>query len=231
MIELFHGPTPNVYKVSIALEEMELPFYRTPIDLLNGEQYSPKFLVVNPNGKVPAIIDHRPAGSREPVTVFESGSILIYLACKSGRFLPTEVAERAATLQWLMWQMAGLGPMAGQFGHFRNYAPETIAYAITRYDNELRRLYRVLDDRLHVAEYLSGADYSIADMAVWPWIMYRTHHGIYLDEFVNIERWYKAIDARPALQRALGDNRIAPRPPSLNSETFEILFGGRADGD
>ena len=200
MIELYTWKTPNGRKASIMLEETGLPYRVHPIDLSKNQQLEPDFLKVNPNNKIPAITD--PDGpDGQPLTLFESGAILIYLAEKAGKLLPADPRGRLIALQWLMWQMGGLGPMLGQLGHFRRAAPEQIPYAIKRFDDEAARLYRVLDQRLGEAEFLAGADYSIADIAAWPWVAAHPFQGIDIDRYTNVRRWYDTIAARPAVQR------------------------------
>ena len=200
MIDLYYWPTPNGWKVSIALEEMGLPYHVIPVDIGRGEQFEASFLALSPNGRMPAIVDREPEGGGPPIPVFESGAILIYLAEKSGRFLPRELRSRIDVVQWLMWQMGGLGPMLGQHGHFALYAPEKIPYAIERYRREAERLYGVLDRRLEGRRHLCG-EYSIADMACWPWIVTWKRQGIELARFANVQRWYDALKERPALRR------------------------------
>ncbi len=200
MIDLYTWPTPNGWKVSIALEEMGLPYRVVPVDIGRGEQFDPAFLTISPNNRIPAIVDHDPADGAAPVPVFESGAILIYLAEKTGRFLPTELRGRKEVLEWLFWQVGGLGPMLGQHGHFALYAPERIPYAVERYRAEALRLYGVLDRRLAGREHLCGA-YSIADMACWPWVLTYRSQGIDLGAFPNVRRWYDALKERPALRR------------------------------
>lgn len=209
MIDLYTWSTSNGRKVSIALEEMGLPYAVHPIDIYRGEQFRPDFLALSPNNRIPAIVD-REAGQ----TLFESGAILIYLAEKTGRFMPTGPA-RWDVLQWLMWQMGGIGPMLGQAAHFLQYNPGKSAYAEERYGAEARRLYGVLDRRLAEAEYVAGADYTIADMAVWPWISRYEHQRIDLAEFPNVARWYAALAARPAVQRGyrVPDDTVSPPLP------------------
>lgn len=218
MIDLHYWPTPNGWKVAIALEEMELPYRVVPVDIGRGEQLRPEFLAISPNGRIPAIVDHDPVQGDPrsprseaqpsevdpvggpPLAVFESGAILIHLAEKSGRFLPRDPRGRAEALAWLMWQMGGLGPMLGQHGHFKLYAAEKIPYAIERYRREAERLYGVLDRRLAEHEHLAG-EYSIADMACWPWVVTYKAQEIDLDAFPNVRRWYDALKRRPALRR------------------------------
>lgn len=209
MIDLYTAPTPNGHKASIALEEMELPYTIHALDLGKQEQKESDFIKINPNGRIPAIVD-RDEGD---FAVFESGAILIYLAEKTGRFMPTDKKGRSVTLQWLMFQMGGIGPMQGQAGVFFRYAPEKIQYAIDRYQRETRRLYEVIDRRLAEVEYLAG-DYSIADMATFPWVRAHSWVGIDVDGLSNVQRWLAAIDARPGVLRGLA----VPRP-SRDSET------------
>jgi GST-like protein len=205
MIELHSFPTPNGWKISIALEEMELPYEPHWVNIRTGEQFRPEFLAISPNNRIPAIVDRDPADGGPPVRIFESGAILLYLAEKSGRFLPRDARGRAEVTQWLFWQVGGLGPMLGQHGHFKLYAAEKIPYAIERYELETKRLYGVMDRRLADRAYLAG-EYSIADMACWPWIVTHKAQGIDLAEFPNVRRWYDALKERPALRRgyALG---------------------------
>ncbi len=200
MIDLYYWPTPNGWKISIALEEMGLGYRVKPVNIGRGEQFAPEFLALSPNGRMPAIVDDEPAGGGEPLAIFESGAILVYLAEKTGRFLPADVRGRSDVLQWLFWQMGGLGPMLGQHGHFRLYAPEQIPYAIERYEREARRLYGVLERQLEAREHICG-DYSIADMACWPWVLTHKAQGIDLAGFPNVARWYDALKQRPALRR------------------------------
>ncbi|MBW2267488.1 MAG: glutathione S-transferase N-terminal domain-containing protein [Deltaproteobacteria bacterium] len=226
MIELHTFPTPNSFKVSIALEEMELPYEIHSVNIARGEQFEPKFLAISPNNRIPAIVDRDPIGGGEAISLFESGAILQYLAEKSGRFVPGDLRGRLACTEWLFWQMAGLGPMVGQAGHFRNYAPEKIEYGITRYTNEAARLYGVMDKRLADHEFLAD-EYSIADMACWPWIDYHDHHGQKLEDFPNVGRWHTAIDERPGTQRGkvAGAELAAGMSQGLDEEAKRILFG------
>lgn len=226
MIKVFYGETPNVYKVTIAIEEMGLESERVPIDIFGGEQFDPAFLAISPNNRIPAIIDTAPVDDAEPISVAESGAILIYLAEKTGSFLPTDLRGRAKVLQWVMWQMSAQGPTLGQFGHFRNYAPEKLPYAIERFGKEAHRLYGLLDRHLEGREYIAG-DYSIADMISWPWILFREHHGLDLSDFPNLERWYHAIDARPAVRKALKDSIIPAPRVGWTKEERELLFNQR----
>ena len=200
-IELYTWSTPNGRKVSIALEEMELPYNVHPIDITKGAQFEPSFLEISPNNKIPAIVDPEgPAGA--PFPLFESGAILIYLAEKTGRFMPTEPDARLRCLEWLMWQMGNYGPMLGQAHHFRRFAPEKIPYAIERYSKEAARLYGVLDTRLGEEEFLAGG-YSIADMATYPWTARHPWQGLALEDYPNVKRWFDALSARPAVERGM----------------------------
>jgi GST-like protein len=228
MIDLHYWPTPNGWKVSIMLEECDLPYTLKPVNIGRGEQFSPEFLAISPNNRMPAIVDHDPPGGGAPVAVFESGATLIYLAEKTGRFLPADLRGRHATLQWLMWQMGGLGPMAGQNGHFLLYAPERLPYAIERYAKEVNRLYGVLDAQLvRTGHYVAGGEYTIADIAIFPWI--RTHKAqqIALAEFPHVERWYNTLFERPAAKRGL-DLGKELRLPKMDEEARKALFGQTA---
>lgn len=202
MIDFYTWGTPNGRKVSIMLEETGLPYRLHAVDITKGEQHQPAYLAVNPNGKIPALIDADGPGG-QPITVFESGAMLIYLAEKTGRFLPTDPAARYPVLQWLMWQMGGYGPMLGQAHYFLRFAKEQVPHAIERYTTETRRLYGVLERRLAEAEYAGGADYSIADMAIYPWSTRHEWHGIDLAAFPSVRRWYDAVGARPAVQKGM----------------------------
>ncbi|WBY02135.1 glutathione S-transferase N-terminal domain-containing protein [Ramlibacter tataouinensis] len=223
MIEVFSWPTPNGHKVHILLEECGLPYRATAVDIGAGDQFQPDFLAISPNNKIPAITD--PEGpDGEPISLFESGAILVYLAGKTGRFLPRGDRARYEVLQWLMFQMGGVGPMLGQNHHFRQYAPEKIAYAIERYTNEARRLYGVIDRRLAHSRWLGGDEYSIADIATWPWLRNWKNQGIELSDYPALERWFHAIEQRPAVQRGiqvLADRR----KPITDERAREILFG------
>lgn len=201
MIELYYWTTPNGHKITIFLEEAELPYTIVPVNIGAGDQFKPEFLKISPNNRIPAIIDNEPAGGGEPISVFESGAILLYLAEKTGKLIPQDLRGRVEVLQWLFWQMGGLGPMAGQNHHFSQYAPEKIEYAINRYVNETGRLYAVLDKRLADREFIAD-DYSIADIAVYPWIVPHERQGQKLEDFPNLKRWFETIQARPAVIRA-----------------------------
>jgi len=202
MIDLHYWPTPNGHKVTLMLEEAGLDYRVHPVNIGAGDQFKPAFLSISPNNKMPAIVDHAPADGGPPQSVFESGAILLYLAEKTGRFLSDDPRQRVETLEWLFWQMAGLGPMSGQMGHFNVYAPEKIPYAIERYGSEVKRLHAVMDKRLAEREWLAGSAYSIADMACYPWIGAYEALPVDYAAFPNLERWHSAIAARPATQRA-----------------------------
>lgn len=222
-LQLYSLPTPNGVKVSIMLEEAGLPYEPHLVRFDANDQMTPEFLSVNPNNKIPAIIDpNGPDG--KPLPLFESGAILIYLAEKAGRFLPTDPAERYSVLQWLMFQMGGLGPMLGQTHHFRVYAPEPIEYAINRYTNETRRLYGVMDKQLGKTRYLAGNDFTIADIASFPWTRSWQNQGIELDAFPNVKRWHEEIAARPAVVRGV-EVLASARKPLMDDKAKEVLFG------
>jgi GST-like protein len=232
MIELHHVGTPNGHKVTIMLEETGLPYKVIAYNLMNGEHFTPEFRKINPNNKLPAIVDLDPADGGAPYPVFETGAILIYLAEKSGKLLPGELRRRHLALQWLMWQMASLGPMHGQAHHFIRYAPDGETYGIARYGKEARRLMHVLEYRLREAEYLAE-EYSIADIACWPWVRAMRMIDIELDEFPAVKRWWTAINERPAILKGTGSKDLAP-PPSygqkrakLTPEQWSNLFGDR----
>jgi GST-like protein len=229
MIDLYYWTTPNGHKVTMFLEETGLEYRLIPINIGKGEQFKPEFLKVSPNNRIPAIVDTAPAGGGAPISLFESGAILLYLAEKTGKFLPKDLRGRATCLEWLFWQMAGLGPMAGQNGHFTQYAPERIPYAIDRYVKETNRLYGVLNKQLADRQYVAG-DYSIADMASYPWIVPHERHGQNLAEFPHLQRWFEAIKARPATQRAYERAKeINPNPPAaMSDEARKVLFGQTA---
>ena len=229
MIELYYWPTPNGHKVTLFLEEAGLEYRIHPVNIGTGDQFKPEFLAISPNNKMPAILDPTPAGGGAPLSVFESGAILLYLAEKTGSFLSRDPRERVETLEWLFWQMAGLGPMSGQMGHFNVYAPEKIPYAIERYGNEVSRLHGVMDKRLAEHEWLAGSAYSIADMASYPWIGAYDKLPPDFAAFPNLQRWHQAIAARPATQRAYAlrqqVNPDAGKP--LSDEERKHLFGKR----
>jgi GST-like protein len=227
MIDLHYWPTPNGWKVSIMLEETGLPYRLVPVNIGRGEQFKPDFLAISPNNRMPAIVDHDPPGGGEPVSIFESGAILVYLAEKTGQFQPTDLRGRYEVLQWVMWQMGGLGPMAGQAHHFRQYAPEKLPYAIDRYTKEVNRLYGVMNKRLADREYLAGA-YSIADMAAWPWVVPWKNQGQVIEEFPHLNRWFEAVKARPAVEKgfAVGSELRSTAP--MDEEAKKVLFGQTA---
>ena len=229
MIELHYWPTPNGHKVTLFLEETGLPYEIVPVDIGRGEQFRPEFLAIAPNNRMPAIVDRAPADGGEPVSLFESGAILLYLAEKTGRFLPADLRGRVEVLQWLFWQMGGLGPMAGQNHHFSQYAPEKLPYAIARYVNETNRLYGVLDRRLADRAFVAGDDYSIADMAAYPWIVPHERQGQDLADFPNLQRWFRAIAARPATIRAYEvGKRHQRREATMDEEAKRVMFGQTA---
>ena len=227
MIELYTWPTPNGHKIHIMLEETGLPYRVIPVDIGKGEQFDPEFLKISPNNKMPAMIDPDGPGGK-PFALAESGAMLFYLASKTGRFLPKDIAERWRVMQWVMTQMGHVGPMLGQAHHFLQYAPEKIEYAMNRYRNEANRLYGVLDKQLKASEWLACGEYTIADMATMPWTRNPERQGVNIDDFPNVKRWRDRIAARPAVQRAvevLADRR---RPtPSFSKEQAEVLFGAK----
>jgi len=227
MIDLYYWTTPNGHKITIFLEEAALPYRIVPVNISVGDQFTPKFLKIAPNNRIPAIIDNDPAEPGPPVTVFESGAILLYLAEKTGRFLPTDLRGHVEALQWLFWQMAGLGPMAGQNHHFSNYAPEKIPYAIERYVKETNRLYGVLDKRLSDREFVAGR-YSIADMSAYPWIVPYDRQGQQLEDFPDLKRWFEAIRERPAVKRAYARAKEVNTQPTVSEAAKKILFGQTA---
>jgi GST-like protein len=224
MIELYTWPTPNGHKIHIMLEETGLEYRVIPVDINKGDQFEPAFLKISPNNKMPAMVDVQGPGGT-PFSLFESGAILIYLAEKTGKFLPTEPRARYTVLQWLMFQMGSVGPMLGQAHHFRIYAREKIPYAIERYTSEATRLYHVLERRLEISEWIGGPDYGIADMAVWPWLRRPERQGQKLEDFPNLERWWREMVERPAVQRALmvlAEHQSAVAP---TGEAWNNLFG------
>jgi GSH-dependent disulfide-bond oxidoreductase len=228
MIDLHYWTTPNGHKITIFLEEAGLPYRIVPVNISKGDQFKPDFLAISPNNRIPAIVDHEPVGGGAPISVFESGAILLYLAEKTGRFLPADPLGRVEVTQWLFWQMAGLGPMAGQNHHFSNYAPEKLPYAINRYVSETSRLYGVLNKRLADRPFVAGT-YSIADMAAYPWIVPHKNQGQSLDDFPHLKRWFEAIRNRPAVVRAYDRAKeINVQPTVLTKESKRILFGQSA---
>lgn len=227
MIELYYWPTPNGHKITIFLEEAGLEYRIVPVNIGAGDQFKPDFLKIAPNNRMPAIIDQAPDDGGEPIAVFESGAILLYLAEKTGQFLPTPVRDRKTVTEWLFWQMGGLGPMAGQNHHFTQYAPEQIPYAVTRYVNETNRLYGVLDRQLQGREYIAG-EYSIADMACYPWIVPYERQQQKLEDFPNLKRWFETMRDRPAVIRAYEQGQPFASTPTVNDESRKILFGQTA---
>ena len=230
MIDFHFSPTPNGLKVKLFLEEAELPHRVVPVSLSRGEQYRPEFVRISPNAKIPAIVDYAPAGGGAPLPIFESGAILIYLAEKTGRFLPSSARARLEVLQWLFWQVGGLGPMAGQIGHFNVFAPEKVPYAIDRYTREVHRLYGVLDRRLAGREYIVD-DYSIADMAAYPWIVPHAPHGQLLEDFPDLKRWFETMRERPGV-RATYDGVVdvySNTKRTLTDDERRVLFGRVAE--
>jgi len=232
MIELFSAGTPNGWKISIALEELGLEWTFRPISL-DGDQYKPEFLAISPNNRIPAIVDHDPGPGRKPLSLFESAAILQYLSEKTGKLLPQDPDARWTAICWLMWQIGGLGPMLGQNGHFKLYAPEKIPYAIERYGNEAARLYRVLDGQLgRTGGFIAGEEYSIADIACFTWIMTHKAQGISLDDYPHIKRWFAEIRARDAVQRGISLGGGLPRGgPPKDDKTREILYGIKPKAD
>ena len=227
MIDVYYWPTPNGHKVTIFLEETGLPYRIVPVNIGRGEQFDPEFLKIAPNNRMPAIVDTEPADGGGPVSVFESGAILLYLAEKSGRFLPAALRARYDVVQWLFWQVAGLGPMAGQNHHFLHYAPEKLPYAVDRYVKETSRLYAVLDKQLGGREYIAG-EYSIADMASYPWIVPYERQQQDLAEFPHVKRWFETIRARPAVVRAYEKGKQIRAQPVVDDEARKFLFGQSA---
>ena len=224
MIDLYTWPTPNGHKIHIMLEETGLPYRVHPINIGAGDQFNPEFLRISPNNKMPAMVDPDGPGGK-PISLFESGAMLIYLASKTGRFLPEDLRDKWSTLQWLMFQMGTVGPMLGQAHHFLGYAPEKIPYAMNRYKNEANRLYGVLERRLGESKYIACGEYTIADMAIMPWLRFPERQGVNIEEYPDVKRWRDGIAARPAVQRALAvlaDRRnLGPHTP----EQRENLFG------
>jgi GST-like protein len=230
MIDLYYWTTPNGHKITMFLEEAKLRYRIIPIDIGKGDQFKPDFLAVSPNNRIPAIVDTKPANGGKPISLFESGAILLYLAEKTGKFIPSDLAGRVEVLQWLFWQMGGLGPMAGQNNHFAHYAKDKIPYAIDRYVQETNRLYGVLNKRLADRPFVAGKDYSIADMASYPWTVSHERQGQNLDDFPHMKRWFEAIRSRPATiaaySRVQEVNPQAGKP--MTEEEKKILFGQTA---
>ncbi|RYD67484.1 MAG: thiol:disulfide oxidoreductase [Sphingomonadales bacterium] len=229
MIDLHYWPTPNGHKITLFLEEAGLPYSIVPVNIGQGEQFKPDFLKIAPNNRMPAIVDHDPVDGGEAISVFESGAILLYLANKTGRFFGPEQRDKIVQMQWLMWQMGGLGPMAGQNHHFNRYAPEQIPYAQKRYIDETNRLYGVLDRQLAGKPFVGGEDYSIADMAIYPWIVPYAAQSQDLNDFAHVKRWFEAVAARPATVRAYAKGEeVRPGNPVMTDEQKKILFGQTA---
>ena len=225
MIEVYSWATPNGHKVHIMLEECGLPYHVTPIDIGVGDQFKPEFLAISPNNRIPAIVDpHGPDG--KPISIFESGAILLYLAAKAGKFLPEDTRAKYRVLEWLMFQMGGVGPMLGQAHHFRLYAPEKIEYAVNRYTNEARRLYGVMNKRLANSKYIAGSEYTIADISIFPWLRSWKNQGIAWNDYPHLKGWFDEIAARPAVQRGVAV-LAALRKPLVDDTARDVLFGAQ----
>jgi GST-like protein len=227
MIELHYWTTPNGHKVTMFLEEAGIEYKIVPVNIGTGEQFKPEFLAVSPNNRIPAILDRKPKDGGAPIPVFESGAILLYLAEKTGKFIPSDTRARYDAIQWLFWQMGGLGPMSGQNNHFAHYANDKIPYAMDRYRNEVNRLYGVLNKKLTGRDFIAGA-YSIADMASYPWIVPYERQGQKIEDFPNLKRWFETIKARPATARAYELAKSINTQPSVTEESKKILFGQTA---
>jgi GST-like protein len=227
MIELHYWPTPNGHKITIFLEETGTPYEIVPVNIRDGDQFKPDFLRISPNNRMPAMVDRAPKDGGAPIDIFESGAMLQYLAEKTGRFLPADVRGKYEVLKWLFWQMAGLGPMAGQNHHFSGAAPEKLPYAINRYLNETARLYAVLNKRLADREFVAR-EYSIADMACYPWIVSHKMQSQDLDDFPHLKRWYDTIKARPAVVRAYAKGEPYKSSPVMTEEQKKVLYGQSA---
>jgi len=228
MIDLYYWTTPNGHKITLFLEEAGLEYRIIPVNISQGDQFKPEFLAISPNNRMPAIVDHEPEDGGAPVSVFESGAILLYLAEKTGQFIAKDLRGRVEVLQWLFWQMGGLGPMAGQNHHFVQYAPEKIPYAMERYIKETNRLYGVLNKRLDDRAFVAGEDYSIADMACYPWIVPHKRQEQNIDDFPHLKRWFEAIRARPATIRAYERANEVNTQPTVSEESKKLLFGQTA---
>lgn len=227
MIDLYYWTTPNGHKITIFLEETGLPYRVLPVNISAGEQFKPEFLAIAPNNRIPAIVDQNPTDGGAPISLFESGAILEYLANKTGQFLPKDLRGHTEVMQWLFWQMGGLGPMAGQNHHFVQYAPESLPYAINRYVNETHRLYGVLNKRLADRSFIAG-EYSIADMACYPWIVPHERQRQNLEEFPHLKRWFEALSLRPAVQRAYALAGTINTTPVVNPQSRDLLFNQTA---
>ena len=226
-VRLYYWPTPNGHKITIFLEEAKVDYQIYPVNIAQGDQFKPEFLKISPNNRMPAIIDTAPPDGSEPISVFESGAILLYLAEKTGKFLPDNLRDRKIVTEWLFWQVGGLGPMAGQNHHFSQYAPEKIPYAIDRYVNETNRLYGVLNKQLAKSEYIAGT-YSIADMACYPWIVPHDKQGQNLADFPHLQRWFNSIASRPAVIEAYKKGKEVSSESTVTEESKKILFGQSA---
>ena len=224
MIDLYYWTTPNGHKITIFLEEVGLPYTIKPVNISKGEQFTAEFLAISPNNRIPAIVDHAPADGGLPLAVFESGAILQYLARKTRKLLPADLRRHSEVMQWLFWQTSGLGPMLGQNHHFAHYAPEALPYAIDRYVKETERLYAVLDHRLRDREFIAEV-YSIADIGCYPWIVPHARQGMKLEEFRHLRRWFNAMGARPAVQRAYAKAAEINTAPTVSEAARAILFG------
>lgn len=229
MIDLYFAPTPNGWKISVMLEECGLSYAVHGVNIGKGEQFTPEILAISPNNRIPAIVDRQPSSGGDPIPVFESGAILLYLAEKSGALIPSDTGGRTAALEWLFWQIGGLGPMMGQHGHFKLYAPERIDYATDRYRREVKRLFAVLDRRLSDNQYLAGSEYSIADIACFPWVQTYRAQEIDLKGYEHASRWYERLKQRPALRRGMSVGReCINRRPQDNAQANKILFGNES---
>lgn len=226
MIDLYYWPTPNGHKITIFLEEAKLDYKIIPVDITKGDQFKPEFLKISPNNRMPAIVDHTPADNKGPMSLFESGAILTYLGEKTGKFLPQGAREKFKVQEWLFWQVGGLGPMAGQNHHFNNYAPEKIPYAMERYTKETARLYGVLNKQLADHEFIAG-NYSIADMASYPWIVPHKNQGQNLSDFPHLKRWFEAMESREAVKTAYAKGAALDSKAPMSEEAKKILFGNR----
>jgi GSH-dependent disulfide-bond oxidoreductase len=227
MIDLYYWTTPNGHKITIFLEEAGLPYRIIPVNISRGDQFKPEFLAVSPNNRIPAIVDHKRGDGGKPIAVFESGAILLYLAEKTGTFIYTDLRRKVEVMQWLFWQVGGLGPIAGQNHHFSQYAPEKISYAIDRYVKETNRLYGVLNKRLADRQFIAG-EYSIADMASYPWIVPHERQGQKLEDFPHLKRWFETIKARPAVMRGYAKAKEINTQPTVTEESKRVLFGQTA---
>jgi GST-like protein len=228
MIDLYYWPTPNGWKVTIMLEECGLPYKVHPVNIGRGEQFQPAFLAISPNNRMPAIVDHDPPGGSAAVSVFESAALLMYLAEKTGKFMPKDLRGRVAVTEWLFWQMGGLGPMSGQNTHFRAYAPEKLPYAIDRYTKEVNRLYGVMDRQLGKTGAFLAGDYSIADMASWPWVVPWERQGQNLADFPHLQHWFETMKARPAVARGFAVGKDLRNPAGMDDAAKKVLFGQTA---